>query len=144
MKIQIMNALTVWWWYGVVYVSLNIVYSIYFILLKTSDVTFGVTLWLLGILFMLISVCQESVVGLYLFAAMCPHKHMNCMRPTRPVLYHRVCFTSPLPVRVPKQQPLLVYLCVFALWSSSVRPSPLGRLIVRFRALYSKQYGSIG
>lgn len=29
--------------------------------------------------------------------------------------YLRAYFTSPLPVLVPKQQPLLVYLCVFAL-----------------------------
>lgn len=33
--------------------------------------------------------------------------------------YHRASFTSPLPLLVPKQQSLLVYLCVFALWFSS-------------------------
>lgn len=44
------------------------------------------------------------------------------------LLYHRAFFTSPLPPLVPKQQPLLVYLCVFALWFSSEQhnPSPSG------------------
>lgn len=44
------------------------------------------------------------------------------------LLYHRAYFTSPLPLLVPKQQPLLVYLCVFALWFSSEQhnPSPSG------------------
>lgn len=42
------------------------------------------------------------------------------------VMYHKAWFTSPLPLRVPKQQPLLVYLCVFASWFSSGqhKPSP--------------------
>ncbi len=33
-------------------------------------------------------------------------------------------FTSPLFLLVPKQQPLLVYLCIFALWFSSEQHNP--------------------
>lgn len=41
-------------------------------------------------------------------------------------------FTSPLPPLVPKQQPLLVYLCVFALcFSSNATPDPGDDRIVR-------------
>lgn len=50
--------------------------------------------------------------------------------PPRSFLYHRAYFTSPLPLLVPKQQPLLVYLCVFffALWFSLEQhnPGPMG------------------
>lgn len=46
------------------------------------------------------------------------------MRPTFAFSYHRADFTSPLSLLVPKQQPLLVYLCVFALWFSSERQNP--------------------
>lgn len=38
---------------------------------------------------------------------------------------HSYIFTSSLPALVPKQQPLLVYLCVFALcFSSNATPNP--------------------
>lgn len=48
------------------------------------------------------------------------------MRPTSAFLVAQswLYFTSPLPLLVPKQQPLLVYLCVFALWFSSEQYSP--------------------
>lgn len=62
-----------------------------------------------------------------LWSNMRPHRHTE--RGSLVLFsFHRAYFTSPLPLRVPRQQPLLVYLCVFALWFSSEQhnPSPSG------------------
>lgn len=78
------------------------------------------------------SLAIHSVVCLCLLCLvfnMYPHKHTVCLcwaewGPPALFLFHRAYFTSPLPLRVPRQQPLLVYLCVFALWFSSEQHSP--------------------